>query len=135
TGATPLLVAGDAVLAWARTTTAGRQVVVGFGLDDSDWTSQVGFPAFVAALVEWAAPRSWSHDPGGCRVGESCPWPREAFAGGWQLLAPTGAPVEGTPAPVPVAGDPLADAVWTGPRFDAGFAPTLAGPYTLVTDA
>src|SRR5690606_28245397 len=30
---------------------------------------------------------------------------------------------------------PLADAVWTGPRFDAGFAPTLAGPYTLVTDA
>ncbi len=135
TGATPLLVAGDAVLAWARTTTAGRQVVVGFGLDDSDWTSQVGFPAFVAALVEWAAPRSWSHDPGGCRVGESCPWPREAFAGGWQLLDPTGAPVEGTPAPVPVAGDPLADAVWTGPRFDAGFAPTLAGPYTLVTDA
>ncbi|HEX7040942.1 MAG TPA: VWA domain-containing protein [Trueperaceae bacterium] len=132
-GATPLLVAGDAVLAWARTTTTGRQVVLGFGLGDTDWPSQVGFPAFVAALVDWAAPRAWSHGPGGCRVGEACPWPREAFAGGWELLDPAGSPVPGTPAPEAVEGDPLAAAVWTGPQFDAGFVPEATGTYTLVT--
>ncbi|HZW28922.1 MAG TPA: VWA domain-containing protein [Trueperaceae bacterium] len=132
-GSSPLLLAGDDVLAWARTTTTGRQVLLGFDLEDSDWTSQVSFPAFVSALVAWAAPRTWSHVPGGCRAGEACGWPREAFAGGWRLLDPDGSVVPGTPTPVAVEGDSLATAVWTGASFDAGFVPDRAGVYMLET--
>ncbi len=132
-GATVLLRAGDEAFAWARTTTAGRQVMVGFDLEASNWTAQVSFPAFVAALVDWAAPRGWSHVSGGCRVGERCEWPRAAFAGGWRLLDPEGEPLMGLPAPTPVAEDPLAQAVWEGPVLDAGFEPKAAGTYTLVS--
>jgi len=131
TGASPLLVAGNEVLAWARTTSVGRQVVVGFDLDSSDWHAQVSFPAFVASLLDWVAPRPAST---GCRVGEPCSLPREAFAGGWELLDPAGRPVPGLPQPEAVSGDPLAEAVWRGPAFDAGFTPVAAGVYTLVTD-
>jgi uncharacterized membrane protein len=131
-GATALLVAGDATLAWARTTSSGRQVVVGFGADDGDWTSQLSFPAFVAAVVDWAAPRVGQ---AGCRVGAACPWPREAFAGGWSLADPTGRTIAGDDALTPVAGDPLASAVWDEARFDLGFTPERAGRHGLVTDA
>jgi Mg-chelatase subunit ChlD len=131
-GATPLLTAGDELLAWARTTDVGRQVVVGFGLDDGDWSAQLSFPAFVAAVVDWATPRSWSHDASGCRVGERCPWPAEAFAGAWTLRDPSGAEVARAAGPQPIEGDPLARAVWDAVWFDAGFVPRRAGRYALV---
>src|SRR5690606_30898299 len=98
----------------ARTTTTGRQVAFGFSLDDSDWLSQLSFPAFVATLVDWAAPRSWSHRASGCQVGATCNWPREAFAGSWQLLDPEGNLVTGLPMPTAVSDDALAAAVWLG---------------------
>src|SRR5690606_6565293 len=56
------------------------------------------------------------------------------FEGGWRLLDPHGAAVPMTPQPTPLPDDPLANAVWLGPRFDAGFTPNLAGSYTLETD-
>lgn len=130
-GAAPLLTAGEAVLGWARTTTAGRQVVLGFGLGDGDWAAQLSFPAFLAAVVDWAAPRAWSHDHGGCTVGAACPWPRAAFAGGWSLAGPDGARVVVPPAPRPTPGDPLAEAVWDEAWFDAGYRPERAGRYAL----
>lgn len=131
-GAAPLLTAGDALIAWARTTDVGRQVVVGFGLDDGDWSAQLSFPAFVAAVVDWATPRSWSHEASGCQVGERCPWPAEAFAGDWTLRDPSGAEVVGNVGPEIVEGDPLAHAVWDAAWFDAGFVPSRAGRYALV---
>jgi uncharacterized membrane protein len=130
-GAVPLLVRDDATLAWARTTTQGRQVVVGFGLSESRWAAQLSFPAFIAAIVAHAAPRAWSHEPAACRVGASCPWPREAFAQGWTLLDPSGRVVLDPPRPLEVSGDPLATAVWDEVSFEAGFAPERAGRYTL----
>src|SRR5690606_10566227 len=48
-GAVPLFSSRGSTLAWARTTASGRQVAVGFSLDDSNWASQVSFPAFIAA--------------------------------------------------------------------------------------
>lgn len=131
-GATPLLTAGDDLLAWARTTDVGRQVVVGFGSEDGDWTAQLSFPAFVGAVVDWATPRSWSHEAGGCRVGARCPWPAEAFVGGWTLRDPSGTEVLRADGLRAVDGDPLARAVWDASWFDAGFAPRRAGRHALV---
>ncbi len=131
-GATPLLRSGETLLAWARTASTGRQVVVGFGPDDSDWSAQLSFPAFVAALVDWAAPRAWSHVPSGCAVGGRCPWPSDAFAGGWTLEDPAGSTVLEPDGPVDVEDDPLATAVWDAAWFEAGYAPRRAGRYALV---
>lgn len=131
-GATPLIIAGDETLAWARTTNLGRQVVLGFGPDDGAWPAQLSFPAFVAALVDWASPKSWTHVPGGCQVGQACSWPRDAFAGDWVLKAPSGDEVRRPTGLRPVTDDPLADAVWDETWFDAGFVPDLAGRYELV---
>ncbi len=131
-GVTPLLSAGDALLGWARTTADGRQVVLGFGLSDSDWSAQLSFPAFVAAVVDWAAPRTWSHQPSGCAVGERCPWPADAFAGGWTLRDPSGSSVVEPSGLRAVDADPLASDVWDEAWLDAGFAPQRAGRYALV---
>lgn len=133
-GASSLVTSGGVPIAWARTTTVGRQVVLGFGLDDGDWAAQVSFPAFVAALVDWSATRSWSHDTGSCRVGLACAWPRAAFLDGWTLVDPSGVPVEGSLEARAVAGDPLADAVWDEAWFDSGFRPVRPGRYALVWD-
>lgn len=133
-GAAPLLRAGDATLAWARTTSVGRQVVLGFGPGDGDWSAQLSFPAFLAAAVDWAAPRTWSDVPGGCQAGRACPWPRDAFRGTWVLHDPDGAEVARPTSLRPVVDDPLADAVWDEAWFDAGFVPQRAGDYALVFD-
>lgn len=134
-GATALLESAGDVFAWARTSDVGRQVVLGFDLDGTDWDSQVSFPAFVARLMDWASPRSWSQVPGGCRVGETCDWPREAFAAGWELSDPSGRVVVGTPSPEALSDDPLANAVWPAHTLDAGFRPTRIGSYTLTSPA
>lgn len=130
-GATPLLSSGDKVLAWARTTTVGRQIVVGVDPVSSAWQSQLSFPAFVAEVVAWAAPRAWSHQPSGCRTSRSCPWPREAFAGDWVLVSPAGDEIAAPVLPRAVPSDPLADAVWDQDWFDDGFRPELSGVYRL----
>jgi hypothetical protein len=132
-GATPLLRAGHQTVAWARTTTSGRQIVLGFGVDDSSWPAQLSFPAFVAAVVEWSAPRSW-RAPGGCRVGDACPWPAEAFAGGWLLHDPAGSVVSAPLGLRDVGDDPAARAVWDEAVFEAGFRPERAGRYALHVD-
>jgi Mg-chelatase subunit ChlD len=132
TGATPLLRAGDAVLAWARTTDVGRQVMVGFQPSDGDWPAQLGFPAFLAAVVDRATPRTWSHEPGGCLVGSRCPWPREAFSSEAWLMAPDGGRIALDGVPLP-AEDPLAAVVWDEAWFDLGFRPERSGWYHLIT--
>jgi Mg-chelatase subunit ChlD len=132
-GTTPLLTAGEDTLAWARTTATGRQVVVGFGLGDGDWPAQLSFPAFIAAVVDWATPGASGAGVDGCRVGAACAWPREAFAGDWVLRDPTGAASVRPDALLEVSDDPLADAVWDGAWFDAGFVPERTGRYALET--
>src|SRR5690606_36366292 len=107
-GAEPLLSAGGAVLAWARTTTFGRQVMVGFGLSDSDWASKVGFPTFVAALVEWVAPRE-TRSTQSCSVGRTCPLPLEAAFDGAKLIDPDGEQVESLAQPRLIEYDQLAE--------------------------
>lgn len=133
-GATPLLLDGDAVLAWARTTDRGRQVAIGFDAAASTWPAQLSFPAFFAALVEWSAPRAWSVEAGGCQAGSTCPWPREAFLGRWHLRLPDGTWGLVAPGPRAVEGDVLAAAVWDEAVFDAGFRPESAGRHVLAFD-
>lgn len=130
-GAEPLLTVGDATIGWARTTNLGRQVVLGFGLEESGWASQVGFPAFVARLVEWAVPDLRGSVGAGCRVGLPCPWPSAAFAGVTGIEAPGGQLIPVNAAPRLLVGDPLATAVWQPGLFDLGFVPEMAGRYRL----
>lgn len=130
-GAEPLLTAGDAVIAWARTTAAGRQVALGFALEESAWAAQLGFPAFVAALVDWAAPHRAGAQGAGCQVGAACAWPAAAYAGIEALVDPDGRTVTLGLAPRTSSGDPLATAVWEPGLFDLGFVPERAGVHRL----
>jgi uncharacterized membrane protein/uncharacterized protein YegL len=129
-GAEPLLTSDLGVLAWARTTSVGRQVVFGFGLDDSDWTSQVGFPTFVAALIEWVAPRV-TRTHAVCVVGRTCALPLEAASATSRLLDPEGSPVAYATRLRQVVGDPLASAVWDPGSFDVEFVPDRSGAYSI----
>lgn len=130
-GATPLMAGPDGTFAWARTTDRGRQVAVGFGLDASAWSSQVSFPAFVAALVEWATAGRPREEP--CRAGRACALPRDAYAGAWSIRDPSGA-VVARAAAMRDADDEAASAVWAPGSFDRAFVPEHAGFYRVRQD-
>jgi uncharacterized membrane protein len=133
-GATVVVEASGVPLVQARTTSVGRQVVVAFTIQDSNWPAQLGFPAFIAALVDWSVPgRTISH-AGPCRPGVACPLPSGAFRPGWRVMDPDGFQVLDTWAAVASPDDPLASAVWHAGVFDTAFVPQRAGRYRLVTD-
>lgn len=131
-GADVLIASGIDPLVQARTTDNGRQVVVSFDIRDSNWPAQLGFPAFIAALVDWAVPDRELTDRGAvCEVGRPCKLPRSAFAGGWLLRGPSGEVVAEPFALRPLATDGLAQGVWPLDTFDLQFRPDRAGVYRL----
>lgn len=132
TGSEPLLSEGDRVYAWARTASTGRQVVLGFALEDSDWPSQVGFPSFVASLVAWV-PRSFTAGEPWCVAGERCEWPRQVLESGGEVRDPYRRVLVSLPPPTAVEDDPLADAVWVAAGLAAGFLPERGGVHVLET--
>ncbi len=90
-GAEVLLEAGGKPLVQARTNAYGREVVVAFALQDSNWTTQTSFPVFVANLLRWAEPRLEGSTY--CLVGEPCLIDPRLLAFRWQLWDPQGQPV------------------------------------------
>lgn len=128
-GAEPMIVMDGAVLAWSRTTDAGRQVAFGFGPEASVWASQVSFPVFAASLVQWARSTATT-DVAACLVGDPCPLPTAAFAGDWELIGSDGETVARAPILKP-AEDAFAQRVWSRGAFDRAFEPKRAGLYEL----
>jgi uncharacterized membrane protein len=129
-GAEPLLTGGEHVFGWARTAATGRQVVLGFGLDDSNWASQVTFPAFISTLLDWV-PKVHLRGGDRCKVGVRCAWPRAAYGGAAELYDPAGGMVASLMGPATVTSDPLADAVWDQTLLDAGFITERSGLHEL----
>ncbi|MCX7784443.1 MAG: VWA domain-containing protein [Meiothermus sp.] len=90
-GAEVLLEASGKPLVQARTNAYGREVVVAFALQDSNWTTQTSFPVFVANLLRWVEPRLEGLTY--CLVDQPCPIDPRLLAVRWQLLNPRGQPV------------------------------------------
>jgi uncharacterized protein YegL len=132
-GSAVLAAAGDVPLVQARTTSNGRQVVVAFPLDESNWPAQLSFPAFVAALVDWATPGTSLSGNSPCRAGVPCGLPALAFGPDWQLLDPNGSIVMDSTIRIDVPDDPLAPTIWPDRVLDAGFVPDRVGIYRLQT--
>ena len=129
-GASVLLSASGDPLIQARTTGAGREVVVALDLSESPWTEELGFPVFIANVVRWAAP--WHGDVQGqrCTVGEACPLePRMLYRGA--TLHPTigdgGAVTLPSPFVMPSPDAPPEEA-WAPEEF-TDFYPRQAGVY------
>lgn len=131
-GAQALVSASDTPLIQARTVEVGRQVVVAFSLDDTDWERQPGFPLFVARLVDWSVPDRDLAGGSVCQTGSVCGLPREAFGSSWHLVDPHGRTVSTPRLLLPVADDPLTRSVWVEGSFDALFVPRVAGMHRLV---
>src|SRR5690606_23359237 len=92
--------------------------------------SQVGFPAFVAALIDWVAPRA-TRSLGPCVVGVACTLPLSAASEDARLVDPAGALVPHLDLLRPVVGDPLASGVWNPTLFDVSLTPDRSGAYSL----
>lgn len=90
-GAEVLLEAGGKPLVQARTNAYGREVVVAFALQDSNWATQTSFPVFVANLLRWVEPRLEGSSY--CQVGEPCPIDPRLLSVSWKLLDPRGQPM------------------------------------------
>jgi uncharacterized membrane protein len=139
-GATMLVAVGDLAVLQARTTAVGREVVLAFDPATTTWPAQPGFPAFAAALVDWATPHRPLVGRPSCRPGAPCLLPREAFDPSWSITTPEGEvvarprgylAVEADRSP---AGAPAAqDIVWPEGTFEAQFVPARAGRYVLRT--
>lgn len=120
-GATVLVEAGGAALVQARTTTVGREVVLAFALEASNWPAQVAFPTFIARLLTWIEPHVGQRVVEPCHVGHSCPLGAGALAGDSRIIEPDGREV--------MLGLVGADGVHAS---EPEFVPRLAGVHTLV---
>lgn len=132
-GAVVLLEASNTPLIQARTTGAGREVVVAFDLPTSPWTEELGFPVFIANVVRWIAP--WQGQLLGprCTVGEVCPLEPRALYGGLTLRLVAGEEGAVTlPSPFVSPGpEAAAEQAWAPPGFADFFYPERAGAYRL----
>jgi len=126
-----LVVAGDVTLVSARTDRHGRQVMAALDASAGPWPATSAFPAFVAAVVDWALPERTLTVPATCSVGRACGLPAAAFAPTWQLHDADG---EVVASPTGVVDDTaLGDAWWLDGAFDQQFVPAWSGLYTLRT--
>lgn len=130
-GATVVLSSGELPLVQARTTNVGRQAVVAFALEDSNWTELASFPSFVAAFVDWVAPVERRGGLTACRAAMVCPLPRGSSSGPWWVTGPSGFAVSS--ADPQVSADPFADLVWPPGSDELAFVPSLPGTYLLET--
>jgi uncharacterized membrane protein len=127
-----LVVTGDVTLVSARTDRHGRQVVAALDASAGAWPATSAFPAFVAAVVDWALPERTLTVPAACSVGRPCGLPPAAFAPTWQLLDADG---EIVASPTGVVDAALGDTWWLEGAFDRQFVPARSGLYTLRTSA
>ena len=128
-----LVVTGDLALVSARTDRHGRQVVAALDASTGTWPATRAFPAFVAAVVDWALPERTLTVPATCSVGRPCGLPAAAFAPTWQLLDVDD---EVVASPTGVVDDAaLGAAWWLDGAFDRQFVPLRSGLYTLRTSA
>jgi len=111
----------------ARTTSRGRQVVLAFDIRESTWPAHTGFPAFFAALVDWATPDRPISGASGCRVGTACALPTSSFDPTWQIQGPAGTVSVEPTGYLPIADDILTSHVWPGQSHDVQFRPVDAG--------
>ena len=138
---------GGRPLVQARTTSAGREVVVAFRIQDTNWPDQLGFPAFVSNLISSVVPNLGLVVESACRAGVPCALGSRVAAEGSRLLAPDGAEL---PFPrLPVSGDDTGSVAATGPsdpettdpavaavvaHLATTFTPSRSGVYRLVSD-
>lgn len=124
-GSEILFAVRDRALVQARAAADGREVVIAFDLERSNWPAQSSFPLFFQNLLNWidTAPAGAS----ACVVGDFCDidprWMRAT------LLSPDGASVPITGAALAAAN---AGALPAGMRL--GFEPATAGLYALLLD-
>ncbi len=130
-GAEVLLEASGKPLVQARTNVYGREAVVAFALQDSNWTNQNSFPVFVANMLRWVEPRLDGFTY--CQVGEPCPIDPRLLSVHWKITDPRGQPV-----PVPIAfsetttqdQDPNLNR-WLLRALESAFRPQQSGIWTL----
>jgi len=131
-GAAVLLEAANAPLIQARTTGAGREVMVAFDLLSSPWTEELGFPVFIANMVRWAAPWQGQVVGPSCTAHEACALEPRALYGGLTLRPIAG---EGDaitlPSPFVSSGSGEAVQAWAPAGFADLFYPERAGVYRL----
>lgn len=132
-GARTLVASNRDPLVQARTTELGRQIVVSFLPSDSNWQAQVGFPAFIAAVVDWSrlgysSPPEWN-----CRAGSICALPPAAFSGAWRLTEPDGEVKDWPYIPPSTESSPFSQA-WPESLLELAFRPERAGTYVFESD-
>ncbi|HLR46795.1 MAG TPA: VWA domain-containing protein, partial [Deinococcales bacterium] len=71
-GAEELFSGNGLPLVQVRTTEGGRQVVVAFGPEQSNWTELRGFPAFLGNVLDWVLPSLSEPNRQPCEAGRDC---------------------------------------------------------------
>ncbi len=119
---------GGHPLVQARTTEAGREVVLAFRIGDTDWPEQLGFPAFVSNLLLWSVPDLGLAIEPPCVAGAPCPLGPPRLSGDWRLISPLGTEIR-----LPAA---AASGANTIDEFNlrSTFTPTESGVYRLVSE-
>lgn len=124
-GSTPLLQASQAPLVQVRTTQWGRELLVAFSPDESNWPGLRSFPLFWSNLLTYLqAPVQSTH----CLVGQVCELDPRLLHAGAKLLKP-----DGYPFPLAVAFTPDQPA-WLPPLLEEAFIPSRSGAYWLEVD-
>lgn len=93
-GATEVFQGNGLPLVQARTTPNGRQVVVAFDPDSSNWPTLTGFPAFIGNVLSWVLPRLGAESPLACQAGESCAISGASLGRSTHLESETGSRLE-----------------------------------------
>jgi len=124
---------GGYPLVQARTTAAGREVVLAFRIEETDWPEQFGFPAFISNLLLWAVPDLGLSVEPPCRPGAFCSLGTTRLAADSRLLSPSGTDIALPRQPLISPDDPAAG-VELAYDFGAAFVPSRAGVYRLVTE-
>lgn len=128
-GAEPLLTNGRWPLIQARTTSTGREIVVAFGLEESNWGELAALPIFVQRVLEWAVHDALSPAIA-CSVGLDCRLPLRALRADAVLVDPSG---EEVPRPRLQASLDHAAPAWAVDPREPSFVPQKNGIYVLRT--
>ncbi len=129
-GSEVLLESSGKPLIQARTTGAGREVIVAFDLLNSSWTNELGFPVFISNIVRWVAPWYAQQQGQHCRVGSVCALEPHSLYQGLSLV-PVSSSGEALTLPSPfVRPSPERPETAYAPFADL-FYPQQAGLYRL----
>ena len=125
----PLVSASGRPLIATRSDANGRQVVVAFDIGATSWPASVGFPVFLASVVDWATPDRHLGSNFECRVGRPCALPASAFEPNWDIVDEAGVVVA---RPTGWRAGPMQDlALWPEGLFDVQFVAERPGRFEL----